>query len=343
MLDKENLKFVKNILSVTNNNVNLEHVGNILTSLRDEDYTSFFDIILSCSDSVILGSSFKKTYLDILHAVQDDNHYNLFKNVVKIKKIDSSISELQKVLPVLKSIADNNQSEFYNSILPITNKKLDINLLYNVLKVIKHIPDAEQTIFDSFSDNQIVSKTALLKQIDQLDILNKDSNVVIWGSWYGSILIPVLTNKVKKIVCIDLDETPLQIAKNKLFNEYTNIEYICDNIFKTYRDTYLNSNLIINTSCEHMLPMKEWKWFQKGALATDSQYKHKFSSPKLSDNCYFAFQSNNMFSIEGHVNCVNSLQEFKDQMPERAEVLFEEEVTDTRGTRYMLVGKFNAL
>jgi hypothetical protein len=89
--------------------------------------------------------------------------------------------------------------------------------------------------------------------------------------------------------------------------------------------------------------MKEWKWFQKGALATDSQYKHKFESPKLSDNCYFAFQSNNMFGIEGHVNCVNSLQEFKDQMPERAEILFEEEVEDTRGTRYMLVGKLTSL
>jgi hypothetical protein len=50
-----------------------------------------------------------------------------------------------------------------------------------------------------------------------------------------------------------------------------------------------------------------------------------------------------MFDIEGHVNCVNSLQEFKDQMPERAEILFEEEVKDTRGTRYMLVGKLKSL
>jgi hypothetical protein len=50
-----------------------------------------------------------------------------------------------------------------------------------------------------------------------------------------------------------------------------------------------------------------------------------------------------MFDIEGHVNCVNSLQEFKDQMPERAEILFEEEVEDTRGTRYMLVGKLTSL
>ena len=220
---------------------------------------------------------------------------------------------------------------------------IDETLLRNVLKAIKEKPELTRDIIDSYGDNQFKSKYALLNAVDNLNFLDKDSTVVIWGSWYGSILIPALTNKVKKIVSIDLDEAPLQIAKNRLFENYKNIEYVCDDVFKTYRDAYLNTNLIINTSCEHMLPMKEWKWFQKGALATDSQYKHKFGSPKLSSNCYFAFQSNNMFGIEGHVNCVNSLQEFKDQMPERAEILFEEEVEDTRGTRYMLVGKLTSI
>ena len=46
-----------------------------------------------------------------------------------------------------------------------------------------------------------------------------------------------------------------------------------------------------------------------------------------------------MFGIEGHINCVNSLEEFKSQLPERARVLYQEEIEDTRGTRYMLVGK----
>ena len=40
---------------------------------------------------------------------------------------------------------------------------------------------------------------------------------------------------------------------------------------------------------------------------------------------------------------MNSLQEFKNQLPERAEVLYDEEIVDTRGTRYMLVGKFNPI
>jgi hypothetical protein len=103
----------------------------------------------------------------------------------------------------------------------------------------------------------------LIDAVNNLNILDKDSIVVIWGSWYGSILIPSLADKVKKIVAIDLDDNALQIAKTRLFRDYNNINYVCDDIFKTYRDVYLNTNLIINTSCEHMAPMKEWTWFQK--------------------------------------------------------------------------------
>jgi hypothetical protein len=225
------------------------------------------------------------------------------------------------------------------NILSLNNKNVDLMLLYNILTVIKEYPEISDNLLDSFSDNQIASKGALLKAVENFDILNSNSTVVIWGSWYGSILIPLLTNKVKKIVCIDLDNETLQIAKNRLFNNYKNIEYICDDVFKTYRTVYLDTNLIINTSCEHMLPMKEWQWFDSGAIEHDS-VKLKWKTPKLSNNCHFAFQSNNMHGIEGHVNCVNSLEEFKDQLPERAEVMYEEEINDTRGTRYMLIGKF---
>ena len=238
---------------------------------------------------------------------------------------------------------DREDLGLLKNILSLHNDNVDFEFLYKILTVTKDYPTEQETLFDSFSNNQLNAKLALLNSINNLEPLDNNSTVVIWGSWYGSVLIPMLANKVKKIVCIDLDNESLQIAKNRLFDNYKNVDYVCDDVFKTYRDVYLNTNLIINTSCEHMPPMKEWKWFQKGALSTDSQYKHKFGSPKLSDNCYFAFQSNNMDYIEDHVNCVFSLEEFKSQLPERAEVLYEEEVADTRGTRYMLVGKFMPL
>ena len=269
----------------------------------------------------------------------DREKLSYYNNILNIdNKI--SINDLEEVLTLLKK---ENAVDFMKKILTMSNGNIDFSFLDNVFSVIKDRPDLEQDLLDSFSNNQIASKTALLEAVDTHTNIDKESTVVIWGSWYGSILVPMLADRVKKIVCIDLDNEPLQIAKNRLFLEYKNVDYICDDVFKTYRDVYLDTNLIINTSCEHMLPMKEWIWFQKGALATDSPLKHKFGSPKLSSNCYFAFQSNNMFGIEGHINCVNSIDEFKEQLPERAEVLYQEEVEDTRGTRYMLVGKFMPL
>lgn len=229
------------------------------------------------------------------------------------------------------------------NILSIDNKNIDFDLLYNILTVIKDYPELEDDLLDSFSNNQFASKGALIDAVNKLNILDNESTVVIWGSWYGSILIPSLADKIKKLVSIDLDNAPLQIAKNRLFKKFKNVDYICDDIFKTCRKKYLETNLIINTSCEHMLPMKNWPWFSLGAIQGDSKQDAIYKTPVLSSNCYFAFQSNNMFGIEGHINCVNSLDEFKDQMPSRATILYEEEVKDTRGTRYMLVGKFIAL
>ena len=269
----------------------------------------------------------------------DRSAIKYYENILKTSNSNIDLDILSKIL---YCIEHDKGDDLLKIILKLSHPSIDDTYLFNVINLIKDMPEIKDDILDSVSSNQVAAKYALLNAVDNLNFLDKDSTVVIWGSWYGSILIPALTNKVKKIVSIDLDETPLQIAKNRLFANYKNIQYVCDDIFKTYRDAYLNTNLIINTSCEHMPPMKDWKWFGAGALSND-QDTSIFRTPKLPDECYFAFQSNNMFGIEGHVNCVNSLQEFKDQMPERAEILFEEEVADTRGTRYMLVGKLTAL
>ena len=236
---------------------------------------------------------------------------------------------------------DRENIQYVKNILNVSNQSVDYTTIDNVMQTIHEHVDRKDDILDSFSSNQCRSKSALLNAVDKLDILDANSTVVIWGGWYGSILIPHLANKVKKIINIDLDDEATKISK-KFFSNFENVDYICDDIFKKYRDVYLNTNLIINTSCEHMLPMKEWKWFGAGAMSKDTNTEI-FRNPKLPDDCYFAFQSNNMFDIEGHINCVNSLEEFKDQLPERAKVLHEEKIVDTRGTRYMLVGRFMPL
>jgi hypothetical protein len=203
---------------------------------------------------------------------------------------------------------------------------IDLNFFKKILKGIKNSHQIEnlkkEDIIDSFSNNQFNSKGKLLDLINNLNILTTDSTVTIFGCWFGSILIPVLSPKVKKIIAIDLDNAAIRLARDRFFINLDNVNWLNVDVFAEWLEDYTTTTLFINTSCEHMLPMKDWPWWSC-----------------LKNNAYFAFQSNNMYQIAGHINCVRSLEEFKTQLPSNFEVLFEDELEDERGTRYTLVGK----
>lgn len=235
---------------------------------------------------------------------------------------------------------------FLKNILSLSNQNINYELLDQILFAIKCEEDLENDILDSYSNNQFKSKLNLINHVQDLDILNENSEIVIFGSWYGSILVPALSNKVAQVTCIDLDERALRIGKNYFFNtdEYKNVEWIVGDVFEDWRECYSTADLIINTSCEHMRPMSEW-----GPPGPRSLYKDSpFGIPetrkvpwwtRVKDNVHFAFQSNNMFGIEGHINCVNTIEEFKKQLPLNSNLLIEDEVIETRGSRYTLIGK----
>ena len=202
---------------------------------------------------------------------------------------------------------------------------MDLNLLKNIMEEVRENKD----LLDSLSPNQFKSKLTLVNHVKSLNILNENSEIVIFGSWYGSILIPAFYNDVKKITAIDLDAKVISKAKYKIFKDY-NVDFITGDIFESFRESYKTANLFINTSCEHMKPMKEW--------GPEPQYKNPWS--KRISGSYFAYTSNNMYDIEGHINCVSSIEEFKYQLPDNAKVLIEDKIRDERGTRFLLVGKY---
>jgi len=191
---------------------------------------------------------------------------------------------------------------------------IDLQLFKNIMAESRHNSD----LLDSYSPNQFRAKEKLVNMIYNHIDINSDSEIVILGGWYGSILIPAF-KEVKRITLIDLDKEVVSIAKNRLFNHYKNVDFITSDVFHNDRKGRIqNANLIINTSCEHMTSMKKLE---------------------LDTNAYFAFTSNNMYDIEGHTNCVNDIEQFKKQLPVTSKVLAEDEVTDERGTRFLLVGK----
>ena len=193
---------------------------------------------------------------------------------------------------------------------------IDLQLFKNIMAEARHNKD----LLDSFSPNQFKSKERLINHIRDLNIVNETSEIVIFGGWYGSILIPAF-KEVKQITLIDKDKDVISIAKNRLFTHYTNVDFISKDVFEWAPDSsrIKKCNLIINTSCEHMTSMKELN---------------------LETKAYFAYQSNNMTNIEGHINCVNNIEKFKNQLPSNAKVLIEDEIKDDRGTRFLLIGKY---
>ena len=195
---------------------------------------------------------------------------------------------------------------------------IDLKLFKNIIAEGRHNSD----LLDSYSPNQFKTKERLIGHVRDLNVVNEQSEITILGSWYGSILIPAFYKEVKEITAIDIDDNVIRIAKNRLFNHYNNIDYITADVFNLGKhfNRVKNANLIINTSCEHMRPMRELKAIQ------DSK-------------SYFAFTSNNMLTIEGHINCVYDLDDFQKQLPDSAKVLVRDSITDERGTRFILVGK----
>jgi hypothetical protein len=191
---------------------------------------------------------------------------------------------------------------------------IDLQLFKNIMAEARNNP----TLLDSYSPNQFKAKEKIVEHVNQF--VDTNSEIVILGGWYGSILVPFFKH-VKRITIIDLDDHAISISKNRLFSHYDNIDYIASDVFdKKRHGRIMNADLIINPSCEHMPSMKTLD-----ALKTSK--------------AYFAFTSNNMYGIEGHTNCVSSIQEFKDQLPDNATVTVEDEIKDSRGIRYLIVGK----
>ena len=110
---------------------------------------------------------------------------------------------------------------------------IDQQLFKNIMAEARH----NSNLLDSFSPNQFKSKERLVKHIRDIKILKSTSEIVIFGGWYGSILIPAF-KEVKRISLIDIDEKVISIAKNRLFKHYKNVDFITSDVFHKDRRSY---------------------------------------------------------------------------------------------------------
>lgn len=196
-------------------------------------------------------------------------------------------------------------------------------------------------LYDALSRSQIKSKIWLA---DQLAAITPHwQNLAVMAGWYGQ-LIPILSQQLTfrsaRIIVLDLDACRYsdQIINtnrienfkvksiaadiNQLILHKNGYEWTVDN-FKdsTYTEKFL-PDLVINTSAEHMTE----EWF------------HQLRFKSIDSDPVVAIQTNNLFDVEGHVNCVHSLDHMKKKFPFR-DILYQGELQLKGYKRFMLIGR----
>lgn len=259
-------------------------------------------------------------YLKFRH---NEEHVQFIRDFVKI--LDSEDREKAILEYCIKNLSTvDNKDKIFRSIFDY-KKKVDSDIIY-----------------DAFSRSQVKSKIWLIEEL--LKINSDYNNVLIMAGWYGqlkSIYDKKLTYAKMRIIELDREacETSdyifnlsnLENYKVKSINADINnltlhkngYEWDVENFREgtKYSEKFL-PNLIINTSSEHM---KEDWFFQ-------IKFKEMESDPVV------AIQSNNLFDIPEHINCVHSVDHMKKKFPMR-EILYEGELQLKGYKRVMLIGR----
>ena len=183
----------------------------------------------------------------------------------------------------------------------------------------KQRPWQSRRLLDSSTTSQLQGKLWLVNELQKLDL--KFTKVCLVGGWFAQLITPLLFDnfKVDIIHNYDIDEDAQLISYkfNRRYKELGKYKAIRTNtLIHPLKEEY---DLVINTSCEHMYPMKKFREL----------------NPELKS--WFVLQSTNQDKFDDHINCVNSTKELAEQGGLK-QVLYEGQLTLDNGmTRFMVI------
>ena len=219
------------------------------------------------------------------------------------------------------------------------------NELFNILhKYFRHKESNLDSISDAFSRGQVQSKIWLVQELSK--IKTDYDMIYILAGWFGQLSFYIDAEKINynKIRVMDIDPIACEVS-DKIFNisnlenykvksvelDLTDPSWLartgCEYTLKNYNNgneskEKTNPDLIINTSAEHF----HEDWY------------HKFIYRPLKTKPLFVIQSNNLFDVPEHVNCVHSVDHMKKKFP-MTEILYEGELQLKGYKRFMLIGR----
>ena len=186
------------------------------------------------------------------------------------------------------------------------------------------LPWMSKRIVNATTVSQAESKLWLIEELKKFK--NEVNDVALLGGWFAHIISPLLIDELDvssiRNYEIDRDAIHISVKFNRRFKH---------TIYNTSQRNIMTQSLpkdyihdtIINTSCEHMFPMK----------------KFKDLNPHLANDQLYVLQSTNDDSYEDHINCVSSPEELAKQA-DIPEIYYKGSKVLANGmTRFMVIGR----
>lgn len=217
----------------------------------------------------------------------------------------------------------NYDDEYYRDILDGLSAYYQSPLIADLLTTINKV--SAPGLGNAWNFNQISGKRWLVETLSEY----VDSNIekiLLLGGWYGvlaSLLLDHPAFAQTHISSLDIDPSCEAVARsvNQSRVKQGRFDALTADMFDfNYADWVDSENsIIVNTSCEHITAFDEW-----------------FNS--IPSGTLLVLQSNDYFSCDEHVNCVDSLQDFERQAP-LSERRFSGGLKLKKYTRFMLIGR----
>ncbi len=202
-----------------------------------------------------------------------------------------------------------------------------------ILKWIQHNhPDKLDRWIESVSPNQILCKQWLVDELTNV-VLNKRQywsetkyTIELIGGWFAWPLLSYIDNiPIEKVRNVDLDPFCSQLSQKyyEIFSPSFEYVFVNEDIMNIKQNTDTRkTRFVINTSCEHMRPMKE--------IVSSREY--------IKEKAVLVLQSNDKIDEPDHINCVSSAEQLVDQSGcEKIYYMGEKDMGDYK--RFMVIGK----
>ena len=258
---------------------------------------------------------------------------------LKFKNNDEQISFLRDFVRILDS--DDRETAILEYCIKHLGKQDTQDKIFRSIADYKKKVNGA-AIYDLMSRSQIKSKIWLIEQLALID--SNYANVAAMAGWFGQIkTIYDQRLTYSKMRIVELDRSACETS-DYVFNSANLENYKVKSVHANVNELILHKNgyewqvenfkestsytekflpdLIINTSAEHMTE----EWF------------HQLRFKQLDSDPVVAIQSNNLFDIAEHINCVHSVDHMQKKFPMR-EVLFAGELQLKGYKRVMLIGR----